>query len=181
MSCLTKRIVFIGAMILISLLGLAIGLRSGSASVVGKPAPSPVFMQAAGQCPPSTTIHGTLGSGSPDYPATSGQQTGRIVNGLGNITCGSSNPCSLNTTTGSRAFDAYTFTNTGAAACVSVTFTMSGCALNQAMQFSARLGSFDAANPCANYSADGGAGFSGEFTGANSKTFSFNVAAGQSF
>src|SRR6185503_7158885 len=141
MNRLTRIIIVTGAMILISLFGLAIGLRSGSASAVGKPAPSPIIMQAAGQCPPSTTIHGTLGSGSPDYPATSGQQTGRLLNGLGNITCGSSNPCSLNTTTGSRAFDAYTFTNTGPAACVTVTFTMSGCPIGQAMQFSARLGS----------------------------------------
>lgn len=181
MNRLTRIIIVTGAMILISLFGLAVGLRSGSASAVGKPAPSPIIMQAAGQCPPSTTIHGTLGSGSPDYPATIGQQTGRLLNGLGNITCGSSNPCSLNTTTGSRAFDAYTFTNTGAAACVTVTFTMSGCSLGQSMQFSARLGSFDPANPCTNYIADGGAGFSGEFSGANSKTFSFNVAAGQNF
>jgi hypothetical protein len=132
----------------------------------------------AGSCPPLTTISGTLGTGSPDFPANIGQQTGRILNGLGNITCGSSNPCTLNTTTGLRTFDAYTFMNTGATtACVTVSFEMTGCSLGQAMQFSARLGSFDPANPCANYLGDGGAGFSGEFDGQ----FSFNVPAGQTF
>lgn len=129
-------------------------------------------------CPPTTPINGTLGSGSPDYPATSSQQTGRIVNGLGNFNCGDSNPCSLNTATGSRAFDAYTFTNPGATtACVTVDFTMTGCSLAASMQFSARLGSFDPTNPCANYVGDAGAGFSGETT----HSFSFNVPAGQNF
>ncbi|MEW6211906.1 MAG: HYR domain-containing protein [Acidobacteriota bacterium] len=132
----------------------------------------------AAVCPPSTTINGTLGSGSQDSPATSGQQTGRILNGLGNFNCGSSNPCTLNTTTGLRTFDAYTFTNPGSStACVTVDWTMTGCSLAQAMQFSARVGSFDPANPCANYVGDAGAGFSGEADG----TFSFNVPAGQTF
>ncbi|MCI0489867.1 MAG: HYR domain-containing protein [Blastocatellia bacterium] len=133
---------------------------------------------ASASCPPLTTINGTLGSGSPDFPAASGQQTGRILNGLGNVTCGSSNPCTLNTATGLRAFDSYTFINPGATtACVTVNFTMTGCNLGQAMQFSARLGSFDPANPCANYVGDGGAGFSGEVDGS----FSFNVPAGEIF
>ena len=132
----------------------------------------------AASCPPLTTINGTVGSGSQDFPATSGQQTGRILNGLGNVTCGSSNPCTLNTATGLRTFDAYTFTNPGSStACVTVDFTMTGCSLGQALQFSARIGSFDPANPCANYVGDGGAGFAGEFDGS----FSFNVPAGQNF
>jgi hypothetical protein len=130
------------------------------------------------ECPPATAINGVLGSGSADYPATTGQQTGRITNGLGNITCGSSNPCSLNTPTGARTFDAYTFLNPGAStACVTVNFVMTGCSLAASMQFSARLGSFDPANPCTNYVGDGGAGFSGEID----NTFSFNVPAGQHF
>ncbi|HEU4388535.1 MAG TPA: HYR domain-containing protein [Blastocatellia bacterium] len=134
-------------------------------------------LQAA-SCPPATIIHGTLGSGSPDVTATSGQQTGRLLNGLGNITCGSSNPCTLNTATGLRTFDAYTFSNTGSTtACVTVHFTMTGCALGASMQFSTRLGSFDPANPCANYVGDGGAGFGGE----SDRSFSFNVPAGQDF
>ncbi len=134
-------------------------------------------LQAAA-CPPLTTINGTLGSGSQDAPFTTGQQTGRILNGLGNVTCGSSNPCTLNTAVGLRTFDAYTFTNPGmTTACVTVNFTMTGCNLGQAMQFSARLGSFDPANPCANYVGDGGAGFSGEID----RSFSFNVPAGQDF
>jgi hypothetical protein len=137
---------------------------------------SPLECQAA--CPPASTINGTLGSGSQNFPSFSGEQTGRITNGLGNVTCGSSNPCTLNTTEGLRAFDAYSFINPGAmTACVTVNFTMTGCAIGQALQFSARIGSYDPANPCANYVGDGGAGFSGEADGM----FSFNVPAGQTF
>lgn len=137
-----------------------------------------LVLQAVAGCPPLTAINGTLGSGSPDFPATSGQQTGRILNGLGNVTCGSSNPCTLNTATGLRAFDAFTFTNPGSTtACVTVNFEMTGCVIGQSLQFSVRLGSFDPANPCTNYLGDGGAGFSGAADGS----FSFNVPAGQDF
>ncbi len=129
-------------------------------------------------CPPSTAINGTLGSGSTDFPATSGQQTGRITNGLGNTTCGSSNPCTLDTLTGLRAFDAYTFSNPGGATvCVTVSFTVTGCTIGQAMHFSARIGSFDPANPCTNYVGDADAAFSGEASGS----FSFNVGADENF
>lgn len=139
---------------------------------------NPILGAQGAQCPPLTTINGIMGSGSPDFPSTIGQQTGRLLNGLGNVNCGSSNPCSLNTTVGLRAFDAYTFINPGSTtACVTVNFTMTGCNLGQAMQFSARLGSFDPANPCANYVGDGGAGFSGEVE----NSFSFNVPAGEIF
>src|SRR5437762_12651840 len=125
MNRLTKRIIVVAALMLVAVFGLAsVSLRSSSAAA-GQPAATLGFTQAGGQCPPATTINGILGSGSPDYPATSGQQTGRIVNGLGNLNCGSSNPCSLNTATGARVFDAYTFLNPGATtACVTVTFTM---------------------------------------------------------
>ena len=179
MDRLTERIIVIAALMLVALFSMVtVSLPSGSASALRQPEANPGYQKGAALCPPLTTINGILGSGSPDYPATSGQQTGRIVNGLGNLTCGSSNPCSLNTATGSRAFDAYTFTNTGlATACVTVNFTMTGCALNQSIQFSARLGSFDPANPCTNYLGDAGAAFAGE----NNRSFSFNVPAGQNF
>jgi hypothetical protein len=183
MNRLTKAIIGVGAFVALFSLVTA-SLPSGSASAVQQTKVQPVFSvkQDSAPCPPVTTINGTLGSGSTDYPATSGQQTGRILNGLGNLSCGSSNPCSLNTTTGDRAFDAYTFANPGSTtACVTVTFTLSGCNLAQGMQFSARLGTFDPANPCANYVGDGGASFAGEFTGANSRSFSFNVPGGQNF
>jgi HYR domain-containing protein len=179
MNRLTKAIIGAGAFIALFSLVTA-SLPSGSAAAVRQTKLTPIFNPklVAAQCPPVTTINGTLGSGSPDFPATSGQQTGRIVNGLGNINCGSANPCSLNTATGSRAFDAYTFTNADpGTACVTVNFTMSGCSLAASLQFSARLGTFDPANPCANYVGDGGAGFSG----LNDRSFSFNVPAGQDF
>ena len=64
-----------------------------SSELTGKQSPKEDFKLQA--CPPATTIHGTLGSGSADYPFVSGLQTGRITNGLGNIACGSANPCSL--------------------------------------------------------------------------------------
>ena len=183
MGRLTTRIIVTATLMLVALFSLAtVSLRSGLASGVRQPERNanylnPVGWQGGVECPPESTINGILGSGSKDYPATSGQQTGRLLNGLGNITCGSSNPCSLNTPDGSRTFDAYTFVNPGATACVTVAFTMTGCSLGQAMQFSARLGSFDPANPCSNYLGDGGAGFSG----ASDNSFSFNVPAGQNF
>src|SRR6185436_5291039 len=148
MGRLTKRIIGLATLMLVALFSLAtVSLRSGSASGVRQPEanasyPHPGVKQLGGACPPESTINGILGSGSKDYPATSGQQTGRLLNGLGNITCGSSNPCSLNTPDGSRTFDAYTFVNPGATACVTVNFTMTGCTLGASMQFSARLGSF---------------------------------------
>jgi HYR domain len=177
MDRLTKRIIVIAALMLVALFSMVtVSLRSGSASALRQSEANPGYQKVAALCPPVTSINGILGSGSQDYPATSGQQTGRLLNGLGNTTCGSSNPCSLNTPTGSRAFDAYTFNNPGATACVTVNFTFSGCALGASLQFSARIGSFDPANPCANYVGDGGAGFSG-----GSHSFSFNVPAGQNF
>jgi hypothetical protein len=179
MDRLTKRIIVIAALMLVALFSMVtVSLPSGSASALRQPEANPGYQKVAALCPPVTTINGILGSGSPDFPATSGQQTGRITNGLGNFNCGDSNPCSLNTATGSRAFDAYTFMNTGPATeCVTVDFTMTGCALNQSIQFSARLGSFDPANPCTNYLGDAGAAFAGE----NNRSFSFNVPAGQNF
>jgi hypothetical protein len=163
------------------MLSLTVDAKSNwTTEALGGPAvstPRAAVVQAP-MCPPITVINGTLGQGSPDYPFTTGQQTGRILNGLGNVNCGSSNPCTLNTTTGSRTFDAYFFTNPGSTtACVTVNFTMTGCNLGQAMQFSVRLGSFNPANPCENYVGDGGAGFSGEAD----QSFSFNVPAGETF
>ncbi|MEW6211905.1 MAG: hypothetical protein AB1631_26350, partial [Acidobacteriota bacterium] len=135
-------------------------------------------ISCAAPCPPSTAINGMLGSGSQDFPSASGQQAGRLADGLGNTMCGSSNPCTLNTAAGLRAFDAYAFSNPGSSTiCVTVNFTMTGCAVGQTMQFSARLVSFDPANPCANYIADAGAAFGGEASGS----FSFNVPADANF
>jgi hypothetical protein len=181
MDRLTKRIIVTATLMLVALFSLSIvSLRSGSASETAN-LRQPSYLQpgkAVGRRVSSvTTINGILGSGSQDYPAASGQQTGGFLTGS-SVTCGSSNPCSLNTATGSRTFDAYTFNNPeSATACVTVSFTMTGCNLGQALQFSARLGSFDPANPCTNYIGDGGAGFSGEADGS----FSFNVPAGQNF
>jgi hypothetical protein len=73
--------------------------------------------------------------------------------------------------TGTRQYDAYTFTNCSATSrCVNVTVNQSGVALFSA----AYLTSYDPTNLATNYLADAG----GSFT---SMTYSFNVAAGATF
>lgn len=123
-------------------------------------------------------IGGTLGSGSPDWPSTSGTQTGRLNrNGISSA-CGAPKSCLIFDSAPGRAFDAYTFTNDfGATACVSVTLdviTQTACNL----QVDAYDTTFDPANICTNYLADPGlsSGIPPSQTG-----MSFDVAAGQSF
>jgi len=61
---------------------------------------------------PTTTIHGTLGSGSPDHAFTTGNQTGRLNRNGISSSCATPKSCNIFTATGSRAYDAYTFPNT---------------------------------------------------------------------
>jgi hypothetical protein len=122
-------------------------------------------------------LSGTLGSAPPTgtgFTSTSGQQTGRITRNNVGSTCAASkaNP-GLTAITGSRQYDAYTFTNTSAnSQCVTVTLAATnGSALYTAAYTSA---GFVPANPSTNYLADPG-------SSSSQQTFSFNVAAATAF
>jgi subtilisin-like proprotein convertase family protein len=105
---------------------------------------------------PSTTIHGTLGSGSPDHAFTTGNQTGRLNRNGISSSCSTPKSCNIFTATGSRAYDAYTFPNTsGADACV-LTHLDVTTASGANYQVNAYLDSYDPANICTNYLADPG-------------------------
>lgn len=106
-------------------------------------------------CPPSM-INGRLGSGSADYPGVSGTLAGRLNrNGVASA-CNAPKACSLATTTGMRAYDAYTFRNNGTVqACVTVTLTVPQ-QLGANYQANSYLGSFNPNDICANYLADPG-------------------------
>ena len=119
----------------------------------------------------STTLDTTAPPTDPTYAAITGTQTGRLTRTGANSTC-----AALKTTpavfdaTGSRRFDAYTFT-ASASGCTSVTVnTGAGNLLAVAYNGSGYVPS----NPSANYLAD--AGFSD-----TTMEFSFNVTAGQQY
>ncbi len=101
-------------------------------------------------------INGRLGSGSPDHPSTSGNQTGRLFRDGISTQCGLPKPCVIAVATGSRAYDAYAIQNqTAAAACVNVglnVITQTACNL----QVNAYYGSYNPASVCTNYAADPG-------------------------
>ena len=126
---------------------------------------------------PYTNINSTLGSTPPTLSGVTsitGTQTGRLTrNGVASV-CGTQKPNpGLAAATGSRAFDAYTFTNTGATdQCVQVTVT----AANGLNLYCAAYNSagFVPANPGTNFLADSG-------TSGPTQTFSFTAPAGQSF
>jgi hypothetical protein len=126
-------------------------------------------------CP---VINGTLGSGSPDWPSTSGNQTGRLNrNGISSA-CGAPKSCNIFDTTPGRAYDAYVFQNlSGSSVCVAVNLnvlTQSGCNL----QSNAYLGTYNPANVCTNYLAD-----PGQSSGIppSPTNFSFDVPGGMIF
>jgi hypothetical protein len=123
------------------------------------------------------TISSTLGTTPPTGPgftSTSGQQTGRLTRNAIQATCASpkANP-GLTAVTGSRQFDAYTFTNTNTSSqCVTVTMKSSnGINLYCAAYNNA---GFVPANPSTNFLADQG-------TSSSTQTYSFTAPAGQAF
>ena len=119
----------------------------GDVQIISAPAGS-------GGCP--FTIDGTLGSGSPNYTGTSGEQTGRLNrNGVAS-TCAVPKVCDIFLTDPGRAYDAYEFPNTsGSTACVSATLeviTQTACNL----QLNMYTNTYDPANICTGYLADPG-------------------------
>ncbi len=126
---------------------------------------------------PTTTIHGTLGSGSPDHTFTTGNQTGRLNRNGVSSSCSTPKTCNLFTATGARAYDAYTFPNaSGADACTLAHLDVTAAVGNY--QVNAYLDSYDPANICTNYLADPGLSSGG---GPQSPTdMAFVVPAGHS-
>ncbi|MFN7941137.1 MAG: IPTL-CTERM sorting domain-containing protein [Thermoanaerobaculia bacterium] len=129
-----------------------------------------------GRCAP-TDITGVLGSGSPDYPSVSGDQTGRLNrNGIGS-SCATPKTCNIFTATDPRPFDAYTIPNDSENdVCVSVSLEVldqAGCNL----QSNLYLDAFDPANICTDYLGDPGLSSGSPPTPTN---FTSVVPAGQS-
>jgi hypothetical protein len=112
----------------------------------------------------------------PGFAATTGMQTARL-NRDGDIsTCGTPKICPGTIGTGTRRYDAYTFTNCStAASCITVDLSTT-CVGNSQLFVAAYLGSFDPNNICTNYLADPGTS-----PGAVPLGFSFHVPAGTSF
>ncbi|MEO6723727.1 MAG: HYR domain-containing protein [Blastocatellia bacterium] len=136
--------------------------------------PLPAWQPA---CPPQV-INGRLGSGSADYPSTSGVQLGRLNrNGVASA-CNAPKTCSLGINTGARAYDAYTFkNNSGAQVCATVTLTLPQ-QIGTNYQANSYLSSFDPNNICANYLADPGVSSA---TLSQPIVYSHNVPAGATF
>jgi hypothetical protein len=122
------------------------------------------------------TLHSTLGSDSPDYPAVHGVQTGRLFRDGIPSSCEAPKACpGLFDAAGARTYDAYTFANTtGGVACVTVDMDGESCTGTSYLFGVAYLNSFDPNNLCANYLADSGS------SPSPGQPFSFEVPAGQS-
>jgi len=118
----------------------------------------------------SCTSVATTFSGS--ITATDAQQNQRLTRDGLTSTCVGPKPCPGPFSTGTRSYDAYSFTNPGGTSCVTFSLT-SGCGTN--IFGSAYLGPFNPANLCQNYLADQGS------SSAGTGVASFTVPAGQSF
>jgi hypothetical protein len=120
------------------------------------------------------TVNGTLGTGSPDWPSTSGQQTpARLFRDGVPSSCASPKTCPGPFGSGSFTFDAYTFTNESSEdQCVTVQYRPNvGCGVNaHAIVY---LNSFSPTALCTNYLADVGSSDDIDFT--------FTVPAGANF
>ncbi|MFL6612086.1 MAG: hypothetical protein ACJ8HF_27970, partial [Pseudomonas sp.] len=147
----------------------------GCNSVPLTPAPtSTAPAPTATTVPPSPTACANYVSYTGSITGTDSVQTSRLVSvGLPPSTCATPRNCPGNDTgdTTQHNYDTYTYTNsTGAAQCVTVNINL-GCS-NNALISIAYLGSYDPANKCANYIADGARG--GPYN-----RYSFTLGAGQ--
>lgn len=116
--------------------------------------PLPLTLGTPPACP--FTINGTLGTGSPEWPSTTGFQPGRLTRDGVASTCPVPGGCVIFATTGNRQFDAYTFANTtGLTRCVTVglnTITAANCNL----WVVGYLNTYDPNAMCTNYIGDTG-------------------------
>jgi hypothetical protein len=116
-------------------------------------------------CPNGISVSGSI-------TMTDSVQTGRVGHGSPASSCEAPKTCAAISDTLPRHFDQYTYTNsTGTAQCVTVRVSQN-CGDNSVRSI-AYLGTYDPANLCANYLADGGA------AGPN-YSYSFNLPAGGS-
>ena len=107
-------------------------------------------------CCAPIAFRGAIGSNSATYPGASGVQRGRLTHEGSRSECGTAKPFPGTTTTTSRAYDEYAFTNNGPATCVTFEIN-SRCASDDTPIFAAAyLGSFNPANLAANYLGDQG-------------------------
>jgi hypothetical protein len=123
-------------------------------------------------CPP-TSISGTIGSGSTDYPAATGIQQDRLFRNNGVPSCDIAKPFPGLTDEGIQfKYDAYTFLNTSASpVCVTVNSTFGGA--NQLFT-AAYLNRFNPFDVQENYLGDAG-------NSNQTRTFSFTVPGKRSF
>ena len=132
---------------------------------------------------PPLSFSSTLDAVAPAVPtgfssATTGAQAARLFRDGVAGSCGTTKPGGT-TSTGTRLYDAYTFTNcSSSTACMSVTldhpgFGGGGTATPQ-LYVAAYAGSFNPANILQNFTTDAGAS-------ATSRSFSFSAAPGQAY
>jgi hypothetical protein len=125
------------------------------------------------QACPAAVINGTIGSGSPDHPFVTGNQTSRLFRDSVESTCGSQKPTPNLTDVGTQfKFDAFSFTNTSVLAICVTVITTAGSA-NQILT-AAYDQSFNPANVQANYLGDAG-------NSDKTRAFSFIVPGNHSF
>ncbi len=145
---------------------------SGAASPAADPAGQPAC--------PIPHLRGQLGVGSPDWPVSDGEQTGRVHTDGVRSSCAAPKAFpGFGAMTGARTFDAWAFHNPhSVAACVSVLLTVDAEATCNMMAV-AYLGEYDPEDLDLNYLADPGLE-AGVPPGAV-VPFTFLVGAGESF
>jgi hypothetical protein len=122
---------------------------------------------------PAATINGTIGSGSPDHPFVTGNQTSRLFRDAVESTCGAQKATPNLTDTGIQfKFDAFTFSNTSVLAICVTVITTAGA--NNQILTAAYDQSFNPANVQANYLGDAG-------NSDKTRAFSFIVPGNHSF
>jgi hypothetical protein len=123
-------------------------------------------------CPPQI-MTGTIGSGSPQYPANSDQQTGRLFRNATASECSPAKPVpSVEDAQTSFAYDAYTFLNPSVSSvCVTVNTT---AAANNQILTAAYLNRFNPFDVQENYLGDAG-------NSNQQRSFSFIVPGRRSF
>lgn len=150
---------------------LSVAFAGGNSPVVYPFSISIGFMPFAGGI---ASVLGGVPTAGPGYTVLAGQQSGRVTRtGTGSVCATATVNPGLTATTGSRQYDAYTFTNTNSVSqCVTVTVT-SANGINLFVAAYNEAG-FLAANPSTNYVAS--PGLSGPAV-----SFSFNAPAGKAF
>ena len=132
----------------------------------------------------ATTVSSTLDTAAPpsgaNYTAATGLQNLRINRAGGGSSCTIAKPFPGTFGTGTRRYDAYTFTATNSG-CTTVAVNQTTAVTSTNSIFSATYGSggFDPNNIGANFLAD--LGVSPELANRNYYTYAFNAVAGQQF